>query len=62
MLIKVLSAVLALMLMLLLWIGVQSLARRSATRHPECGPFREAGGGCGGCGTATACAQARQDP
>ena len=32
------------------WVAVQALARRFAARHPETGPFREAGGGCGGCG------------
>ena len=43
----------ALMLMIAGWVWVQSLARRTAARHPEAGPFREAGGGCGGgcCGT-----------
>lgn len=33
------------------WIGVQNLYRRFARRNPELGPFRDAGGGCGGgCG------------
>ncbi len=32
------------------WIGVQQLARRFAERHPETGPYREEGTGCGlGC-------------
>jgi hypothetical protein len=31
------------------WIAVQSLARRWAARHPELGPAREEGTGCGGC-------------
>ena len=30
------------------WIGVQHLARLFAARHPELGPAREEGGGCGG--------------
>jgi hypothetical protein len=30
------------------WIGVQHLARLFASRHPELGPAREEGGGCGG--------------
>ena len=35
------------------WIGVQHLARRFAARHPEFGPAREEGGGCGiSCGCA----------
>jgi len=30
------------------WIVVQYLARAFAARHPELGPAREEGGGCGG--------------
>ncbi len=30
------------------WISVQHLSRRFAARHPEFGPAREEGGGCGG--------------
>lgn len=30
------------------WIGVQHLSRMFAARHPEFGPAREEGGGCGG--------------
>lgn len=48
MLTKILFPILALLAMLALWLGVQALARRTARRHPEYGPFREAGGGCGG--------------
>lgn len=29
------------------WLVVQMLARRFAARHPEFGPAREEGGGCG---------------
>lgn len=29
------------------WIGVQHLSRSFARRHPEWGPPREEGGGCG---------------
>ncbi|MEZ5276901.1 MAG: hypothetical protein R3F07_11025 [Opitutaceae bacterium] len=29
------------------WIGVQHLSRVFARRHPEFGPAREEGGGCG---------------
>jgi hypothetical protein len=56
MLTKILFPILALLAMLALWLGVQALARRTAQRHPEYGPFREAGGGCGGgkgCGSAS---------
>ena len=35
-------------MMLLGWILVQHWARRFAARHPEFGPAREEGGGCGG--------------
>jgi hypothetical protein len=34
------------------WIVVQHAARRYAARHPELGPAREEGEGCGGCGCA----------
>ena len=38
------------LLALLGWIGVQKLAREFAIRHPEFGPAKEEGGGCGrGC-------------
>lgn len=41
------------------WIGVQHLARIFAARHPEFGPAREEGGGCGGlfclCSNRNAC-------
>ena len=41
------------------WIQVQRLARRFAASHPEFGPAREEGGGCGsscaGCAVASAC-------
>jgi hypothetical protein len=30
------------------WVGVQHLSRSFAARHPEFGPAREEGGGCGG--------------
>ncbi len=44
------------------WVVVQQLARRFAVRHPEFGPAREEGGGCGktcGCSVQqrTACEQ-----
>ena len=34
--------------LLLGWIAVQHAARRFARRHPELGPAREEGSGCGG--------------
>ena len=36
------------LLLLLGWIRVQQLARDYAARHPELGPAKEEGGGCGG--------------
>ena len=33
--------------LLLGWVWVQQLARNFARRHPEFGPAREEGGGCG---------------
>jgi hypothetical protein len=32
------------------WVAVQAAARRHAARHPEFGPLREEGKGCG-CGS-----------
>ncbi|MCB1800264.1 MAG: chemotaxis protein [Gammaproteobacteria bacterium] len=40
-------APIAILAILLGWIEVQQLARRFAERHPEFGPAREEGGGCG---------------
>jgi hypothetical protein len=37
----------ATLLLMLGWITVQQLARLFAARHPELGPAREEGGGCG---------------
>ncbi|PLX34010.1 MAG: chemotaxis protein [Hyphomicrobiales bacterium] len=40
------------------WLAVQSLSRRFAEAHPEFGPAREEGGGCGkdcGCHGKSAC-------
>ena len=31
------------------WLLVQAAARRFAARHPEFGPLREDGAGCGSC-------------
>jgi len=35
------------LLVLLGWVGVQRLVREFARRHPEFGPAREEGSGCG---------------
>jgi hypothetical protein len=44
-----LSAVLIIFAVFAAWLGVQHLARVFARRHPEFGPAREEGGGCGSC-------------
>jgi hypothetical protein len=48
MLINILIAFLIIFGALAGWIGVQSLSRAYAARHPEYGPAREDGEGCGG--------------
>ena len=50
---RYLLAVVIVLLLLLGWIGAQALARQVARRHPEFGPAREDGTGCGGCGCQT---------
>jgi hypothetical protein len=35
-------------LLMFAWVGVQFVARWYAARHPEFGPAKEEGGGCGG--------------
>jgi len=45
---KYLAAMLLVPALLLGWLLVQELSRRFARAHPELGPFREEGGGCGG--------------
>jgi hypothetical protein len=42
-----LIAVGAILCLLVGWIGVQQLTRWYSLRHPEFGPHREDGGGCG---------------
>ena len=65
MLMHLLSAFAALLLLLAGWIAVQTVARRFAHKHPECGAYQEAGGGCGGgcggCGQTCNSDQARPD-
>lgn len=48
--IQYLTAMGAILLMLLAWVVVQRTARLFAARHPEFGPAKEEGKGCGsGC-------------
>ena len=45
------------------WVLVQHLARTFAARHPEFGPVREEGGGCGtscGCALSGRCQRERE--
>ena len=42
-------AIVGVLLLLSGWLFVQQLARWYAARHPEFGPAREEGGGCGHC-------------
>ncbi len=46
---RILTAAVIIALALGGWLLVQAAARRFAARHPEFGPAREEGGGCGGC-------------
>jgi hypothetical protein len=48
MLLTTLIAILIIFGLLVGWIAVQHLTRAFAVRHPEFGPAREDGGGCGG--------------
>ncbi|HEY9147456.1 MAG TPA: chemotaxis protein [Gammaproteobacteria bacterium] len=47
MLLKIAITVALIMLLMLGWVSVQRLARLFAARHPQFGPAREEGGGCG---------------
>ena len=52
------------LLALLGWIAVQQAARHYAARHPEFGPAKEEGGGCGGgcsCSAGGQCSNKRKD-
>ncbi len=47
---------------LIAWVLVQQAARKYAARHPEFGPVKEEGLGCGKtCGCKTSCKQEEQD-
>lgn len=58
MFLKMLITVSLIMLLMLGWVSVQRLARLFAARHPQFGPAREEGGGCGkscGCSGGGSC-------
>ncbi|MEO5343967.1 MAG: chemotaxis protein [Gammaproteobacteria bacterium SHHR-1] len=53
-----LIAMLVIPILMLSWLLVQNIARRFARAHPEFGPAREEGGGCGstcGCAGKSSC-------
>ncbi len=51
-----LLAIGVILLVMLGWVMVQHMTRDFAARHPELGAYREAFGGCDGCGCgATGC-------
>ena len=50
MLVSLLATITILMALMVGWIEVQRMARRIAEEHPEAGPLRLVGGGCGGQG------------
>jgi len=52
MLIQLIVAMTLPLALMLAWILVQRMARQVAAAHPECGPLRLVGGGCGGVGHA----------
>lgn len=47
MLIKILITGMAVLLLLMSWLLVQHFARAFSRKHPELGPLREEGEGCG---------------
>jgi len=47
---SLITTVVLLMALMAAWIEVQRAARRTADQHPESGPLRLVGGGCGGHG------------
>jgi len=52
--IEYLTAIAVIFVLMLGWLLVQSMARNYARRHPEFGPLREDGDGCGSsCGCAS---------
>ncbi len=62
MLLNLITATSLILLLLLGWVGIQQLARLYAARHPELGPAREEGGGCGkSCGCSGGSCQRRKE-
>ena len=49
MIVTYLLPVVIILIVMLLWVLVQHLARQFARRHPEFGPYPDGPGSCGGC-------------
>jgi hypothetical protein len=52
MLVQLIAATVLPLVLMLAWIQIQRMARAFAQAHPEAGPLRLVGGGCGGVGHA----------
>jgi len=52
MIVSLIAAFILLLGLMMAWIEVQRMARHVAEQHPEAGPLRLVGGGCGGHGHA----------
>jgi hypothetical protein len=50
MLVTLIATIVLLLALMMVWIEVQRMARHVAEQHPEAGPLRLVGGGCGGQG------------
>ena len=50
MLVTLIATIALLLALMMVWIEVQRMARQVAEQHPEAGPLRLVGGGCGGQG------------
>lgn len=50
MLFTLIATIVLLLALMMVWIEVQRMARQVAEQHPEAGPLRLIGGGCGGQG------------
>jgi hypothetical protein len=65
MILNMFIAISSILLLMFGWLGVQHLTRLYALRHPEFGPPREEGGGCGkscGCKGGGSCKRETEQP
>lgn len=49
MIVNSILAIVIILIVMLVWVLVQHLARQFAVRHPEFGPYPEGPGSCGSC-------------